>query len=158
MLEMVSEDSLVAQSFQTGFLWKQLDLLQGAFEPRGFDATLAMTIVLAAAAGFALWSLSNGSLLASAWATTIPDSKRSTSFDPLLVLELWEQEFKGSRQPGADEETLQSLVTTSCANQDVLPLSPMRRRGKSAASPARRAQEGVPQQGPVAPATPHAGT
>jgi hypothetical protein len=125
--------SLVAPRFQTGFLWKQLELLDRAFEPRGLDPTLAVTIVLATTAGYVLWSLSNGSLLASALAATIPASKRSPSFDPLLVLELWEKEFKDASQGRQDEETLQSLVSTPYENRDRSPVSPTHPRGPAPA-------------------------
>jgi hypothetical protein len=100
----------VAPGFQTGFLWKQLDVLDRAFEPNALDATFRLTILLAALVGFFLWQLSDGSLLAGPLATTLRPSKRSPSSDPLLVLELWAKEFKEPRQGREDEETLRSLM------------------------------------------------
>jgi hypothetical protein len=143
MLVLVFAGTLVAPSIQNVFLWKQLDTLDRAFEPPGFDGTLAMTIVLAAATGYALWRLSNGALLTNALTATIPPSKRSTSFDPLLVLELWEKEFKDT-SPGREvEETLQSLVSTPYENRDRCPVSPTPQPGPSPTSLAHQAQKEV---------------
>ena len=147
MLMLVFAGSLVAPSFQSVFLWKQLDRLDRAFEPPGFDGTLAVTIVLAAAAGYALWRLSSSSLLTSALPATIPPSKRSASFDPLLFLEFWEKEYKDTRPGREVEETLQSLVNTPYENRSVPTVSSTPQRGPSPGSVAPRARKEVPGHG-----------
>jgi hypothetical protein len=106
-----------AARFDTSLLWNQLDLLSQQLngtttvEAFGVGAVAGFSVLFSA--GYVVWCLRGGSLLASAL-SSIP---AWGAFDPLPVLEFWErsphdeEEEEEAQQIASDEESLQTILT-----------------------------------------------
>jgi hypothetical protein len=96
--------------FESGVLWSWLDRMEEAMDvapaSRSRQAALAATLSLMVSVGFVVWKLYTNYLLATAAAGTPLWKRTAQQFDPLAILESWEDQLAAQEEA----ESLRSLV------------------------------------------------
>jgi hypothetical protein len=113
LVETLSASRQNEPAFRGDLLWAQLDLLgeqlQSADETVGV-VYFAAGVAVVFSAGYVIWNLRHAAWLAGTLSSGLPVWRQYGQFDPLAVVEHWEQELSDNGKAGKDGESLQTIV------------------------------------------------